>query len=836
MLEILIKRDGTEEPVIPSKLNGWNEWAARHLQNRVEYSAAALAAVAKLPKKATTTELSEAVIGELLDMRTYPAYMMAGTLYAVNYRKDIYGSLNCPTVWEQHARLQAVGLMREMDYTRDEYSLIESFIDHEKDFHYPEYSIKFIRDKYAIKNAITGQVYETPQFLYMRMAMACAEKRPAHERLHFVEKFYKAFSDKKLSAPTPNYLYLGTHHYGWASCCIYTTGDDEESLAIGNYIAWKMTVNSAGLGDYMSTRTVGDPIAGGRIMHGGKYKYYNAKSSSTIANKQAARGGAGTSSFCGFDPEAPDIVQYRNPMTSTDKQNRDLHFCMLSNAWFAMKVANNEDIFTFTAFSAPDLMDAFFSPDLKKFVELYQKYEADENFPKKYISARKLVMISFGEAFDTGTAYLSFVDEMNRHTPFKITVDHRIHCSNLCQEIMEIQKAYYNMMDLYSEEDHGRGEIAMCNLAAIPVENIVSDEEYFEMCYLALSMIDYTILNSKYPFPHLAFTAKKRMNAGVGIMGLATLMARKGLKWDSIEGKKEIHRVFERHMYMLIKASLKISKERGLAPWIHKTKWPEGWTPMSTYNRNVDTIADFEYLFDWEALSAEIEANGGIAHSVLCAMMPGESSSKALGSTNSVYPIRSNVIVKTDGDNNIIRWAAVDGDLLGNAYQSVWDISTIDMIHCYAIMQKWCDQGISADLYRRFAPGETKVSEKEVVETYLAMVHYGMKSRYYTNTLRPKVRKMDAVKNLVRNSDNPLSDGGAGVPKTPEKTVDTSPAYDGVHEGRARMDTPSVILDLDLLGDITGVAALPEVAARQQEVQDEYAENAKEHCTTHCAL
>jgi ribonucleoside-diphosphate reductase alpha chain len=319
-------------------------------------------------------------------------------------------------------------------------------------------------------------------------------------------------------------------------------------------------------------------------------------------------------------------------------------------------------------------------------------------------------------------------------------------------------------------------------------------------------------------------------------MGLATLMARKGLKWDSIEGKKEIHRVFERHMYMLIKASLKISKERGLAPWIHKTKWPEGWTPMSTYNRNVDTIADFEYLFDWEALSAEIKANGGIAHSVLCAMMPGESSSKALGSTNSVYPIRSNVIVKTDGDNNIIRWAAVDGDLLGNAYQSVWDISTIDMIHCYAIMQKWCDQGISADLYRRFAPGETKVSEKEVVETYLAMVHYGMKSRYYTNTLRPKVRKMDAVKNLVRNSDNPLSDGGAGVPKTPEKTVDTSPAYDGVHEGRARMDTPSVILDLDLLGDITGVAALPEVAARQQEVQDEYAENAKEHCTTHCAL
>jgi ribonucleoside-diphosphate reductase alpha chain len=751
MLQTLIKRNGSEEPMIPAKLNGWGEWAANHLSNRVDWSHAALAAVAKLPEKASTRELMLALIEELLAIRTWPAYLMAGRLFATVYRKDVYGSIIPPTVYEQHMRLagEELGLMCRLDYSREEYTKIEALIDHNKDFFYPEFALKQIRDKYAIRNHATGEIFETPQHLYMRMAMQLAEKEPKAQRMMHVRKFYEKLSGKKLSAPTPNYLYLGSTHNGYASCCIFTSDDDAESLAIGDHIAYKMTVNSAGLGSFINTRTVGDPVAKGRVKHAGKYRYYKANAEATIANKQAARAGAGTTSFSAFDPEAVDIVQYRNPLQPADKQLRELHFSMLVNPWFAAKVQKSEDIFTFTKFSAPDLFDKFFSDDIKGFVELYNKYENDPLFPKKYISARKLVLHSFAEAFDTGTAYLTNIHEANRHTPFKITPTHRIHSSNLCQEIFEIQAPYYDMRDLYSEEDHGRGEIAMCNLAAIPIENITDDADYFDACYYALKMIDFTVLNGKYPFPHLGFTAKQRMNAGVGIMGLATHMARKGLRWDTVEGKQEIHRVFERHMYWLIKASIKISKERGLAPWMHKTKWPEGWTPLKTYNRNVDKIADFVNVYDWDALSQELIDNGGLGHSVLSSMMPGESSSKALGSTNSIYPIRSVVITKGDGDNNMIRWAAVDGDILGDAYQSAWDIATEDLIDDYAIAQKWTDQGISADLYRKFKSGETKVSEEEVVRTFLYMIMRGMKSRYYTNTLRPKVKDTAKAESLV---------------------------------------------------------------------------------------
>lgn len=750
MLEILIKRNGTQEPVISSKLNGWGEWSSNHLKGRIDWTQAAMAAVTKLPKVATSRELMVALIDELLAMRTWPAYLMAGRLYATVIRKDTYGSINCPTILEQHTKLFGLRLMRDMGYSTEEYATIETMIDHEKDYFCPEFALKQIRDKYAVRNYATNEIFETPQFTYMRMAMALAENEPVANRLNVVRSFYNHLSEKFLSAPTPNYLYLGTHHFGLASCCIFTSADDGDSLAIGDHIANLMTQNSAGLGSFISTRTVGDPIAGGRVRHAGKYRYLKANAAATTANMQAGRAGAGTTSFSAFDPESIDIVQYRNPMQPEDKQIRELHFAMLTNKWFAKKVADSEDIFVFTSYSAPDLYDAFFSPDINEFVRLYRKYEADETFPKKYISARKLIIHSASEAFDTGTAYLTFIDEANRHTPFKIDKNNRIHCSNLCGEIYQIQMPYYNMMDLYSSIDHGRGEIAMCNLAAVPLDNVGDDDVlYLNVCYHALKMVDYTIDNCKYPFPHLEFTAKARRNAGVGIMGLATHMARKGLRWDTIEGKQELHRVYERHMYWLIKASIMISKERGNAPWIHKTKWPEGWTPLETYNRNVDTIADFTNVYDWEAIKQELIANGGHAFSTLCAMMPGESSSKGLASTNANYPIRSLALVKTDGEGNVLRWAAKDGDLLGDAYQLAWDIPTEDMIHDYAIGQKWCDQGISSDSYRRFAPGETQVTEEEIVQTFLLKVKFGWKGQYYTNTLRPKIKAMGDTKSLV---------------------------------------------------------------------------------------
>lgn len=105
----------------------------------------------------------------------------------------------------------------------------------------------------------------------MRMAMALAEDEAPGVRMYHLKNWYEHLADNRLNAPTPNYTNLGTSHNGYASCCLYTVDDDAASLAIGDHIAYTMTYMSAGIGGYLNTRSLGDPVRNGAIIHQGKF-------------------------------------------------------------------------------------------------------------------------------------------------------------------------------------------------------------------------------------------------------------------------------------------------------------------------------------------------------------------------------------------------------------------------------------------------------------------------------------------------------------------------------------------------------------------------------------
>lgn len=953
MIKNIIKRDGRIEPYIPSKLNSWGKWAASSVGNKVDWSSVVIQTVSSLPETVTSSELQEKLIQVCLDRESYSYYLMAGRLYAAHLHKTIHGG-KIPSIKALHEKMIKDGIMVRMNYDDIEYMELEDVINHELDFDTPHFALHHIRSKYSLQNRAEGIEYETQQFVYMRMAMALAEAEPRNTRLELVKSFYHQFSTKRLSAPTPNYVNLGTVLKGYASCCLIAVGDNIHSLAAGDHIAYMMTASSAGIGTNIMSRSKGDPVRKGLIRHMGKLPYIASLGKAVRANTQNGRGGAVTLYYSGFDPEAEVIAHLRNPRSTEDRRNRDLHYALITNKFFASKVAKNEEAFTFNDYTAPELHKAFYSSDLTKFAETYKQYEENPNFKKEYFNPRDLILTSLNEALETGVAYLAFIDEINRHTPFKqpihssnlcvapetllltdkgefpihqlvdqhvrvwngeqwsdtvvrktgenqslleVTLDKTvIHCTpyhkwyvvrggqevevrthelvpgdtiaswitpegnitraiveritdnkrtddtycvsepihhkavfngiltGQCLEIAEPTAPYYSMQDLYSDKSVGyvklqldnrliiqleytakvvltdgtvkfagilevgdsfeittgapsssdneyetvtvekilevkeEPEVALCSLAAIAIDKIDDtqgqeyfEEQYQEVMYHALKMIDYCILNSEYVLPHVGYTAKQRMNAAVGIMGLATYMAKRKLSYTSKEGLEEIHRVFERHMYHAIKASLRISKERGLAPWIHLTKWVDGWTPLDTYNKNVDELGDFKLQYDWKALSEEIKANGGIAHSVLTAIMPGEASSKAIASANAVYPIRNATLVKTD-NNVTVRWAAPYSDDPEYQYDIAWDIPEVDMIKAYAVMQKWTDQAISADLWRRIGVDQ-KVSSKDLLNQYFTMVKYGIKTRYYYNSNTASGVSLTETGNINDNSN-----------------------------------------------------------------------------------
>lgn len=727
MLTHVVKRNGQIEPFMPNKLNFWGQWASQTLNGRVDWSSTVLDSVKGLSGTIDSQVLQDHLIQACLRRQSWSYQIMAGRLYAARLRKQLYPD-GIPSVEQLHRRLLDLGLMRSLNYASKDYQLIEQMIDHTRDFEYAHYQIQHLHSKYSVQNRTDQTRYEIPQFVFMRMAMALAEDEPKESRLLHVRQWYDHFSKNRLSAPTPNYVNLGTPHNSYASCCLYTVEDSAASLAIGDHIAYTMTYMSAGIGANLNTRSLGDPVRSGLLQHQGKLPYYKSLASAVKANMQSGRGGACTAYFSCYDPEAITIAMLQNPLTPKDKQNRDIHFAVLMTKHFAKKVASDEQIFTFNTYTAPDLTQALYSGDESVFETLYARYESDDSFVKEYVSARQRFLAFARQSYDVGTFYYAFIDEINRHTPFKDP----IYSSNLCLEIMEPTQPYRSMIDLYSETDHQQGEIALCNLAAINVGVIETDEDYASAMYYALKMIDKTVLQANYTLPHLGYTARQRLNAGVGIIGLAYAMAKQRVSYTSQEGRDFVHRVAERHAYMAISQSLALSKEYGCAPWIHKTKWPEGWLPIDTYKRSVDQLTPPVYQYDWESLRTEIIKNGGIRHSTLIAHMPTESSSKASSVPNSLYPIRDYTIKKTDLKNTLT-WTAPEDDVLRDHYQIAWTIPAKDLIAIYAIVQKFTDQGISADLYRDRS--ETlEIQSSELIEEFLWMVKYGLKTRYYQNS------------------------------------------------------------------------------------------------------
>ena len=742
MIEKVIKRDGRIEDFCPDKMNRWAKWSIKEINNGlVDWSEIVIEVMKQFDNTVTSRELQEKLINVCLEKETWSYSLVAGKLYATLMQKDIHGN-KIPTLKEKHNQLIEQGLMIDLGYSDNEYQRLENVINHDIDLTYPHYTLVIMREKYALKNVITNQEFETPQFSIMRVAMDVGQyARPyVDDVVEFVTDFYNAISKRKINIPTPYWVNCGTSLRGFASCCVFESGDSAESLDAGKLIAGKMTQSSAGIGGHIVTRSINDGVRGGKISHLGKLPCYNAVAHVMKEFTQQGRGGAATMYFSAFDPEIKDLQALKNPMTPLDKQNRMMDYGIIYNDYFVNAVKNDEMIALYSYKQSPQLYWSQFSKDENAYLRELAMLKNAGIEPREYIRAQEVLANTLTEAFETGRSYEFNATNVNKHTPFK----QPIKSSNLCAEISLPTRYYDRVLDLYKEDDSVNGEVALCNIGGIVYPNIESDEDLEKVSELILWLVDFGVNSSTYILPHIGYTAKKRMSAGIGVVGLAECLAKNDLTFSSKEGKTFIHDLFERHYWFLTKASLKLSKKLGVAEWMHKTKWIDGWLPIDTYNKNVDDIAN-ELHYDWDSLRKEIIENGGIRNSVLVAHMPAETSSISSATTNGVYPIRTSFIMKKVGKLTM-RYIVPYSDVYD--YESAWDINQKDMIDCYAVMQKWTDQAISLDEFFDVSKNDAKININELMKLWLYRQKMGLKTHYYTNT------KTSGTDNLEIKTDN----------------------------------------------------------------------------------
>ena len=88
-------------------------------------------------------------------------------------------------------------------YSKEEIAKVNGFIDHDRDFLFTYAGLRQVVDKYLVQDRSAGGVYETPQFMYIMIALTIFAEYPKQTRLDYVRRYYDAISKHKINIPTP---------------------------------------------------------------------------------------------------------------------------------------------------------------------------------------------------------------------------------------------------------------------------------------------------------------------------------------------------------------------------------------------------------------------------------------------------------------------------------------------------------------------------------------------------------------------------------------------------------------------------------------------------------
>jgi ribonucleoside-diphosphate reductase alpha chain len=725
----VIKRNGTIESLDLEKMHVMVEEACKGLAG-VSASQVEMTSGIQFYDGISTQEIQEILIrsaSDLIDL-DHPNYQfVAARLLLFSVRKQIYGRMKELPILEDHITKCVSSGVYDSEvyskYSKEEIAKVNSFIDHDRDYFFTYAGLRQVVDKYLVQDRSSNGVYETPQFMYIMIALTIFAEYPKETRLSYVKRYYDAISKHKINIPTPIMAGVRTPLRQFASCVLVDVDDTLDSIfssdmAIGRYVAQR-----AGIGiNAGRIRGINSKIRGGEVQHTGVVPFLK-KFESTVrcCTQNGIRGGSATVHFPIWHQEIEDIIVLKNNKGTEDNRVRKLDYSIQLSKIFYQRFIEDGEITLFSPHDVPGLYDVFGLPE---FDDLYVQYENDPSIKKKTVKAQELILDLLKERAETGRVYIMNIDHCNSHSSYK----DQITMSNLCQEITEPTTPIQHI------DDDNYSEIATCILSAVNVGKVKSDEELEDLCDLSVRALDEIIDYQKYPVKAAENFTKRRRSLGIGYIGLAHYLAKLGYKYDSQEAWDAVNGLSEAFQYYLLKASNQLAKEKGHCEYFGRTKYADGILPIDTYKKDVDEIVSNNLNYDWENLRASILAHG-LRHSTLSAQMPSESSSVVSNATNGIEPPRGYLSIKKS-KKGPLKQIVPQYQTLKNNYTLLWDMpSNRGYINIVAVMQKFFDQAISGNWsYNPENYPDNEVPVSVMAQDFLTCWKYGWKTAYYQNT------------------------------------------------------------------------------------------------------
>ncbi|ANF62368.1 ribonucleotide-diphosphate reductase subunit alpha [[Haemophilus] ducreyi] len=729
---MVTKRNGQQEPLNLEKIHCVITWAAEGLAN-VSVSQVELSAHIQFYQGIRTSDIHETIIkaaADLISKETPDYQYLAARLAVFHLRKKAYGTFYPPHLFEHIQKLVKLGKYDNLllkQYSEEEWNVMNGFLVHERDMNFSYAAVKQLEGKYLVQNRVTGEIYESAQFLYILVAACLFSSYPKATRLDYIHRFYDATSTFKISLPTPIMAGVRTPTRQFSSCVLIECGDSLDSINATSSAVIKYVSQRAGIGiNAGAIRALGSPIRNGEAFHTGCIPFYKHFQTAVKSCSQGGvRGGAATVFYPIWHLEVESLVVLKNNRGVEDNRCRHMDYGVQINKLIYQRLIKGSDITLFSPSDVPGLYEAFFA-DQEKFELLYLQYEQDPSIRKKSVKAIELFSLLIQERASTGRIYIHNVDHSNTHSPFDPSVA-PIRQSNLCLEIALPTKPLNNIND-------EQGEIALCTLSAFNLGRLQNLDELEPLADLAVRALDALLDYQNYPVKAAEKGAIARRSLGIGVINYAYYLAKHGVRYSDGSANDLTHRTFEAVQYYLLKASMNLAKELGPCKGFNETTYAKGILPIDSYKKDIDQLTQEPLHYDWEALRADIK-QFGLRNSTLTALMPSETSSQISNATNGIEPPRGYVSIKASKDG-ILKQVVPEYETLKDQYELLWDIPNMDgYLHLVGIMQKFVDQAISANTNydpKRFE--DDKVPMKILLKDLLTAYKYGLKTLYYQNT------------------------------------------------------------------------------------------------------
>lgn len=764
------KRDGTLEPVDVTKIV---ERVTKNCQGltQVDPLRVATKAISGLYDGASTKELDNLCIQTAsLLIGEDPEYSRLAARLLSTYIDEEVRSQKIQSFADSVSFGFQAGLLAESTYKFVEANkaALCAAIEPYRTDRFEYFGLRTVYDRYLLKNPTSRQVFETPQYFFMRVACGLAQS------VEEAVEFYRLISSHDYMPSTPTLFNSGTMRPQMSSCYLLDSPSDDLTAIYQKYTDIALLSKFAGgIGvAYSRVRSRGSLIKGTNGHSNGIIPWLKTMDSSVAAVNQ---GGKRKGAACVYlETWHGDIEEFLELRDNTGDEAKRAHNLNLAN-WvpdlFMKRVEADAMWSLFDPKVVPHFVDTYGEEFEKAFAEAEEK-----KLYIKQIKARDLYSRMMKTLAQTGNGWMTFKDHANLKANQTGEAGNVIHLSNLCTEILEVT----------SDK-----ETAVCNLGSVNLSRHVENGQFnFEKLArsvrTAVKYLDRVVDINFYPITTAQDSNHKWRPVGLGVMGLQDALFLMKLPFDSAAARDLSARIQEEIYYNALVTSCELAEQLGPHGAYEQTKAAKGLLQYDLWGVTPSQPERFEKL-------KEKIKKHGLRNSLMIAIAPTATIASIVGCYEAIEPQVSNLFKRetlsgefmqinkylvsdlkamgiwTEDVRNEIKLQ--DGSIqdvamippqIKELYRTVWEIPMKSLVDMAADRGAYIDQAQSLNLFQE-SPTIGKLSSM-----YMYAWKKGVKTTYYLRS-RPATK---IAKTTVKASSNSVN------PTASESMMDAAPAQE----------------------------------------------------------